>query len=639
MESNVVAGVAYSRDEAKMTLISVADRPGIAAAIFGPLAEAGVNVDMIVQNISEEGRTDMTFSCPVDQVTRAEKAMQEPRTRGEINFHDLSPTRRRQGLGRRHRHAQPVGVAAKMFEALRRRGHQHQGHHHLRDQDLRADRPQVHGTGRAGAARRVRAGKGGLRDEPLNPPPVVGTDSVPEWWISTLKLVTLADMAVNRLLRDPVSTEGHNAQIWETVIRDIYRRRAAMGKRPPASLTLMADTSVVCVMPKVRVAAVGATLRNMTRNLALLPGHREVRCRWDFSPDVAPSEDLDTLDILLIPAPFELQGNNFVANRDANATLSELRYYKKGWETFRIEQTWIKGEKRASFIEDCLKLMERARQETACVNGVILPEYALDYDLFHELCTALKGIEKNLEFVISGSSSNCRTDDGEYRANENDEVPNLGNHVVSRVWYDRGREEVYIDNSRIKHHRWRLDRPQVETYALSTALNPKIENWWEDTPLGRREIHFHRFREKSVFSVLICEELARSEPCHEILRSVAPNLIFALLLDGPQIKERWPAQYASNLADDPGSSVLTFTSWGLIARSNAQGRYKENRSIALWKDDGGNFLSIQMPTGNGARGVLLSLWSAHVKDMTMAGKQSVARAWRYSSHMPITLSQ
>jgi len=54
-----------------MTLISVADRPGIAAAIFGPLSEAGVNVDMIVQNISEEGRTDMTFSCPVNEVARA----------------------------------------------------------------------------------------------------------------------------------------------------------------------------------------------------------------------------------------------------------------------------------------------------------------------------------------------------------------------------------------------------------------------------------------------------------------------------------------------------------------------------------------------------------------------------------------
>ncbi|RVT84305.1 aspartate kinase [Rhodobacteraceae bacterium CCMM004] len=120
VESNVVAGVAYSRDEAKMTLISVADRPGIAAAIFGPLAEAGVNVDMIVQNIAEEGRTDMTFSCPVDQVPRADKAMQEAKARGEINFHDLvADTDVAKvsvvGIGMRS-HA---GVAAQMFKCLK----------------------------------------------------------------------------------------------------------------------------------------------------------------------------------------------------------------------------------------------------------------------------------------------------------------------------------------------------------------------------------------------------------------------------------------------------------------------------------------------------------------------------------------
>ena len=74
MESNVVSGIAFSRDEAKMTLVSVADRPGIAAAIFTALSDGGVNVDMIVQNISEEGRTDMTWSCPVDQIKRAEVA-------------------------------------------------------------------------------------------------------------------------------------------------------------------------------------------------------------------------------------------------------------------------------------------------------------------------------------------------------------------------------------------------------------------------------------------------------------------------------------------------------------------------------------------------------------------------------------
>ena len=119
MESNVVAGVAFSRDEAKMTLISVADRPGVSAAIFGPLAEAGVNVDMIVQNIAEDGRTDMTFSVPVDQVKRAEKAMQEAKAAGTINFHDLIADTDVSkvsvvGIGMRS-HA---GVAARMFKAL-----------------------------------------------------------------------------------------------------------------------------------------------------------------------------------------------------------------------------------------------------------------------------------------------------------------------------------------------------------------------------------------------------------------------------------------------------------------------------------------------------------------------------------------
>ena len=123
MESNVVAGVAYSRDEAKMTLISVADRPGIAAAIFGPLSEAGVNVDMIVQNISEEGRTDMTFSCPTDQVMRAEKAMQTAKESGYINFHDLVADEGVAkvsvvGIGMRSH----TGVAAKMFRVLSAEG-------------------------------------------------------------------------------------------------------------------------------------------------------------------------------------------------------------------------------------------------------------------------------------------------------------------------------------------------------------------------------------------------------------------------------------------------------------------------------------------------------------------------------------
>ena len=63
VEKEVVSGIAYTRDEAKITLTSVPDRPGVAAAIFGPLADASINVDMIVQNVSEDGKTtDLTFT-------------------------------------------------------------------------------------------------------------------------------------------------------------------------------------------------------------------------------------------------------------------------------------------------------------------------------------------------------------------------------------------------------------------------------------------------------------------------------------------------------------------------------------------------------------------------------------------------
>jgi aspartate kinase len=79
VEKEIVAGIAYSRDEAKVTVRSVPDRPGIAAAIFGPLAGAGVNVDMIVQNISADGTTDMTFTLGRSDLPRAHKTLDDNR--------------------------------------------------------------------------------------------------------------------------------------------------------------------------------------------------------------------------------------------------------------------------------------------------------------------------------------------------------------------------------------------------------------------------------------------------------------------------------------------------------------------------------------------------------------------------------
>lgn len=122
VEQALVSGVTYSRDEAKITLQSVPDRPGVAAAIFGPLADAAVNVDMIVQNISaENGHTDMTFTVGNADLQRTISVLEKNREqlayrelKADPNVVKVSVI----GVGMRS-HA---GVAQRMFQALAEKG-------------------------------------------------------------------------------------------------------------------------------------------------------------------------------------------------------------------------------------------------------------------------------------------------------------------------------------------------------------------------------------------------------------------------------------------------------------------------------------------------------------------------------------
>ena len=122
VEKRVVSGIAYNRDEAKITLLKVADRPGVAAAIFGPLADHSINVDMIVQNVSEDGRfTDLTFTVAKADLERAVKVLEAKR--GELGFAALKPDPNVVkisviGVGMRS-HA---GVAKEMFQTLANKG-------------------------------------------------------------------------------------------------------------------------------------------------------------------------------------------------------------------------------------------------------------------------------------------------------------------------------------------------------------------------------------------------------------------------------------------------------------------------------------------------------------------------------------
>ncbi|HEX6001114.1 MAG TPA: aspartate kinase [Hyphomicrobiaceae bacterium] len=122
VEHRVVSGIAYAKDEAKITLLKIADKPGVAASIFGPLAEANINVDMIVQNLSADGgHTDITFTVQEAELMRALEVLKSVQAQlGAFDIKSSSDVAKVSviGVGMRS-HA---GVAAQMFKGLGEKG-------------------------------------------------------------------------------------------------------------------------------------------------------------------------------------------------------------------------------------------------------------------------------------------------------------------------------------------------------------------------------------------------------------------------------------------------------------------------------------------------------------------------------------
>ena len=153
-----------------------------------------------------------------------------------------------------------------------------------------------------------------------------------------------------------------------------------------------------------------------------------------------------------------------------------------------------------------------------------------------------------------------------------------------------------------KHHRWSLDEAQIYQYHLGGVLHPHVR-WWESMEVPRRSIQFVEVAELTLVS-LVCEDLAQNDDVAELIRQVGPTFVFTVLLDGPQLNSRWAARYASVLADDPGSAVMTLTSYGMVQRSRPGGR-EASPVIALWKDPSRGVREI--PLEEGAHAVLLTV--------------------------------
>jgi len=366
----------------------------------------------------------------------------------------------------------------------------------------------------------------------------------------------------------------------------------------PNTLCIGVPMSEACVQPKTRTPQVGCTLRSFTHNLALLPPAGEVRTYWRYA-DVAPDATGKPLNLLIVPFPFEIPPNCF----QGKAAKFEHKYMKMGF--FDIEQKWLRGVTAEELEDFITALIADAKPEIEEVHGVVFPEASLSYDLAEKLAVLLEK-HAHLEMFLAGV------------IHENGGgIPR--SQTFCRLFPESGRSVPWTQS---KHHRWKLDARQLKHYDLAHILSPD-HIWWERIDVSKRECYFHVFRGGASLAVLICEDLARIDPVQTVLRAIGPNLVIALLMDGPQWERRWPGRYATVLADDPGSAVLTLSSLGLIRRAA-----KPQREIALWKDPLGEAVEIELP--HGKHGVVLSIRSSH--------EEHVASDWRSDGNASRKLS-
>lgn len=473
----------------------------------------------------------------------------------------------------------------------------------------------------------------------------------PKWWQATFELAIIADEACEFLGHNYMITTANklpDMELYRTRLAETRRRDQTgiagswtVAARSVSTLGLQANRHIVCVQPKGRVTQLGCSIRNLSRNLALTGPIGGVRCNWQQLAGNPPEQQSrDAMNILLIPWPVSMSAKSFKPIKLKDTT----------WARFDVEQDWIKESIRGAnvdwdmppvafddLVNAVVAMLQDAQKDVSVIDAIVFPEMSLTASIFSNLFSRLASNPHGakLKFMIAGTKGNCEKNDGNHvmmAVNEKLLVEPPEASTASSAVSGAVKNALRIFSQR-KHHRWKIEKSQIATYGIGSALSPS-QDWWENHEIAARELNFFQIRKDTVIASLICEDLARNDPCHDIMRSVAPNLVFALLMDGPQLISRWPARYASTLADDPGSTVITFTSFGLIDRSNDQFVHNKSHSVGLIRDCRGTTKEIIFPPK--ASAVVLTLGSEKVRDLTIDGRATTnASEWYYISQRPI----
>jgi hypothetical protein len=261
----------------------------------------------------------------------------------------------------------------------------------------------------------------------------------------------------------------------------------------------------------------------------------------------------------LFPWPFEIAASAFQENKATKWTMSG--------DIGSFDYAPQRNGSGPSVADELGAALDAALAKQIEVDGVVMPEAAIDEDEFWQVAGVLE--KRGIGFLLAGVRG--KTADERH-----------GTNIAKLGLYFQGEPHGWHVYDQQKHHRWCIDAGQIYQYHLGAALDPG-RRLWENIEIPPRTLHFVALSSWLTLCHLICEDLARIDPVSDVVRAVGPNLLIALLLDGPQLEQRWPARYASVLADDPGSSVLTLSSLGLVRRSTVRG-HAPSRVVGLWKD-------------------------------------------------------
>ena len=379
-----------------------------------------------------------------------------------------------------------------------------------------------------------------------------------------LTLHAIADEACAGLGVALTACDGYGA-VYRARGRELLARKGSLSRTPVEALR---------VLPKVRTAPNGTSSRTLSRYAGVQqPGvdthwHKVAARRRSTEPQP------EQTTFLLLPWPLRVRQSDFrpVAGSVRSLTKLPFGYFEfapsEGLDLDLVDRT-----------------LSAALDEVDHVQTVVLPESAIEE-------SEIDGLQR-----VLGSY-----DVGGFIAGVRGRPEQPGQPPRNWVHYARATGGDWEHMRQDKHHRWSLDERQIDQYHLGGALHPHIR-WWEAMDVPRRSVQFFERGDGAVLAAVICEDLAQIDEVAEVIRSVGPTIVFTPLLDGPQLSSRWAARYASVLADDPGSAVLTLTSYGMAQRSRPPG-HDPSSIIALWKDPVSG--TREIPLEAGAQGVLLT---------------------------------